>query len=71
MKSPQVHINFKIMEKAFREHVRKKAIQAGSTIIYKKDGQLIEEDPKTSEKFVLKAGSLKTNKLLVITGTNE
>ncbi len=61
MKSPQVHINFKIMEKAFREHVRKKAIQAGSTIIYKKDGQLIEEDPKTSKKIILKAGSLKTS----------
>ena len=50
MKFPQVNINFKIMEKAFREHVRKKAIQAGITIIYKKDGQLIEEDPKTSKK---------------------
>ena len=61
MKVPQVQINFKIMEKAFREHVRKKAIQAGSTIIYKKDGHLIEEDPKTSKKIILKAGSFETS----------
>lgn len=61
MKAPQVQINFKIMEKAFREHVRKKAIPAGSTIIYKKDGQLIEEDPKTSKKIILKAGSFETS----------
>ena len=63
MKVPQVQINFKIMEKAFREHVRKKAIQVGSTIIYKKDGQLIEENPVTSEKIILKAGSHRTTKM--------
>jgi hypothetical protein len=55
MKPRQVNINFKKMGKAFREHVRKKAMLAGSTIIYKKNGQLIEEDPATSKKTVLKA----------------
>jgi len=53
MKTPQVNIDFKKMEKAFREHVRKKAMQAGNTIIYKKNGQLIEEDPATSKKTIL------------------
>ncbi len=53
MKSPQVNIDFKKMEKAFREHVRRKAMQAGSTIIYKKNGQLVEEDPATSKKIIL------------------
>jgi hypothetical protein len=60
MKPMQVNIDFKKMEKAFREHVRNKAMLAGSTIIYKKNGQLIEEDPATSKKTVLKA-SLEAN----------
>lgn len=55
MKPKQVNIDFKKMGKAFREHVRKKATLAGSTIIYKKNGQLIEEDPATSKKIILKA----------------
>jgi hypothetical protein len=49
----QINIDFKKMEKAFREHVRRKAMQAGSTIIYKKNGQLVEEDPATSKKIIL------------------
>jgi hypothetical protein len=53
MKAPQVNIDFKKMEKAFREHVRRKATEAESTIIYKKNGQLIEEDPATSKKIIL------------------
>lgn len=53
MKPPQVNIDFKKMEKAFREHVRRKAMRAGSTIIYKKNGQLVEEDPATSQKTIL------------------
>ncbi len=60
MKLKQVNIDFKKMEKAFREHVRRKAILAGSTIIYKRNGQLIEEDPATSKKTILKT-SLKTS----------
>jgi len=60
MNPKQVNIDFKKMEKAFREHVRRKATLAGSTIIYKKNGQLIEEDPATSKKTILKA-SLKAS----------
>jgi hypothetical protein len=46
MKNSSVKINFKQMEVAFRSHVRRKATQAGSSIIYIKDGQLIEENLK-------------------------
>ena len=54
MKEKLVHIDFKKMEKGFRDNVRKKAILAGSTIVYKKNGHLIEEDPKTEKKTVIK-----------------
>jgi hypothetical protein len=56
MKSRQVNIDFKKMEKAFRKYVRQKAIDARSTIIYKQGDQLIEEDPSTLKKTVIKAG---------------
>ena len=56
MKPRQINIDFKKMENAFREYVRWKAIEAKSTIIYKKGDQLIEEDPATLKKTVLKAG---------------
>lgn len=48
------------MEKAFRAHVRRKAIQAGNTIIYEENGQLVEEDPATSKKVIL-ISELKTS----------
>ena len=47
-----VNINFKKMAIAFRVHVRLKALQAGSNIIYVQNGQLIEENPKDSSKSI-------------------
>lgn len=47
-----VNINFKKMAIAFRAHVRLKALQAGSNIIYMENGQLIEENPKDSTKRI-------------------
>lgn len=47
-----VNINFKKMAIAFRAHVRLKAVQAGSNIIYMENGQLIEENPKDSTKRI-------------------
>jgi ABC-type uncharacterized transport system ATPase component len=52
MKVTSVNINFKKMAIAFRAHVRSKAMQAGSNIIYMENGQLIEENPKDSSKRV-------------------
>ncbi|MCW3106066.1 MAG: hypothetical protein JWQ09_572 [Segetibacter sp.] len=54
MEKAQVNIDFEVMAKAMREHVRNKAARAESTIIYKKNGVLIEEDPKNSKKTILK-----------------
>jgi len=52
MKKEAVNINFKKMAVAFRAHVRLKAMQAGSNIIYVQNGQLIEENPKDSSKSI-------------------
>lgn len=50
MRKSDVNIDFDVMAKAMLEHVRNKAACAGSTIIYKKNGALIEEDPRNSKK---------------------
>lgn len=47
-----VNIDFKRMAIAFRTHVRLKAMQAGSNIIYMQNGQLIEENPTDSMKLI-------------------
>ncbi len=52
MKS-DVNIDFTVMKKTFRELVVAKAKKANSTIVYVENGQLIEEDPNTSQKRVL------------------
>ena len=52
MKTTAVNINFKKMAIAFRAHVRLKAVQAVSTIIYMENGLLIEENPKDSSKTI-------------------
>jgi hypothetical protein len=59
MKSVLVHKNFRIIAKALREHVRHKAYIAGNTIVYLKDGQIIEEDPVSSKKKILRQLSSK------------
>ena len=61
MQKKAVQINFKIMSKAFREFVRQKAIKADSTIVYVKDGALIEENPKNSATIVLNSNLLNIN----------
>lgn len=54
MSSQQVNINFERLRRAFQRNVRNKARRSGSTIVYKRANQLIEEDPQTSQKRVLK-----------------
>lgn len=56
MKSKQVNIDFAIMQKAMKEAVRAKALQFGSSIIYLKDGNLIEENPRTNTIRTIKRG---------------
>ncbi|MFN7493164.1 MAG: hypothetical protein ACK5RG_09635 [Cyclobacteriaceae bacterium] len=47
MKSEVVKIDFKKMSVAFRNHVIQKAIVSGNTIVYLKEGKIVEEDPKS------------------------
>ena len=54
MEIKKVNIDSKAMRKALKQNVRDKAIKANSTIVYLKDGELIEEDPKTQIKRTLK-----------------
>lgn len=56
MKGEAVNINFKKMALAFRKHVRLKALNAGSNIVYVKNGQLIEENPKDSSIQIRRSG---------------
>ena len=50
----KVNIDFRLLGIALQKYIREKATKSGSTILYKKDGQLIEEDPRTSQKKILK-----------------
>lgn len=54
MEKEKVNIDFTLMQKALKQSVRDKAIKANSTIVYLQDGELIEEDPKTKTKRILK-----------------
>lgn len=48
MKTKNVNIDFGVMQKAMKKAVREKALQFGSSIVYIKDGQLVEENPRTN-----------------------
>lgn len=54
MKNSKVNINFKVMATALSTHVRAKAMAAGSTIVYRENGQLIEETPKKKQERAFK-----------------
>lgn len=46
MKTKKVNIDFGVMQKTIKIAVKEKALQFGSSIIYLKDGELIEENPR-------------------------
>ena len=46
MSQPQVNIIFEVMAKALRKHVREKAAHFNNTIVYLKNGVIVEEDPR-------------------------
>lgn len=54
MISSQVNIDFRQLSVAFQKYIREKATKSNSTILYKKGSQLIEENPKTLSKTILK-----------------
>jgi len=55
---PLINIDFKKFRTSFREYVRSKAIEAGSTIVYVMDNKLVEEDPKSEKITILKESFL-------------
>jgi hypothetical protein len=50
----KVNIDFDVLARIFAEFVRDKAKLSGSTIVYKQDNLVIEENPRTSEKKIIK-----------------
>lgn len=54
MDTSQVNTDFEQLGVAFQKYVREKAMRADSTIVYYEGNLLIEENPKTGEKEVLK-----------------
>jgi hypothetical protein len=53
MNTKAVNINFAIMGNALMQHVRAKAIKAGSKIVYRENTVIIEENPTTNTKIIL------------------
>jgi len=54
MSQSQVNIDFTLLSRAFQKYIREKARKANSTILYKIGDQLIEENPSTLKKKILK-----------------
>jgi hypothetical protein len=57
MNGSKVYIDFEILTQEFSKFVREKAKSSGSNIVYKKENQVIEENPRTAEKRILKSYS--------------
>lgn len=54
MEEKEVKIDFDALSQSMRRFIREKAIAAGSSIVYQEDNYLIEENPATGEKKILK-----------------
>lgn len=54
MKKAEVNIDFSKIGHGMSEFVRNKAAKAGSTIVYGENGHIVEEDPRTGKKKVLR-----------------
>ncbi|HYV93542.1 MAG TPA: hypothetical protein VE978_17340 [Chitinophagales bacterium] len=53
MQKDLIKIDFEKMGTVMREYVRKKALDAGTTIVYQEGENIIEEDPRTLKKTIL------------------
>ena len=62
MQKELLKIDFKKLGPAMRDDVRKKARKAGSKIVYRENGNIVEEDVTTSTKKILR----KDKKLITI-----
>jgi hypothetical protein len=59
MEKGPVNFDMKKMEELVPAFVRARAIKAGSYVIYMKNNQLIQENPRTGERTILKDKSSK------------
>jgi hypothetical protein len=55
MENRPVYFDIKKTGKDVADFVRARAIKAGSHVIYIENGQLIEEDPRTGIKVIIKS----------------
>jgi len=62
MKNAIINTGGEEMKDSVKRLVREKAINAGNTIIYGDGENIIEEDPRTSEKKILKKISRKVRR---------
>ena len=53
MSDPQVNINFEVLAKAMRKHVREKAARFNNTIVYSKNGVIVSENPRNHHVTVI------------------
>lgn len=49
-----INIDFEVMRHGLQEYAREKAKQYGSSIVYTKDGKLIEENPNERQIIIIK-----------------
>lgn len=59
MERPILQFNINERGKSLAALIRARAIKAGSHIVYMENDQLIEENPRTGEKIVIKANASK------------
>jgi hypothetical protein len=55
MKEAVLHFDINKGGKSFAALVRARAVKAGSKLVYVENDQLIEENPRTGEKVVIKS----------------
>jgi hypothetical protein len=53
MEKALVHFDMEFMKKALPVYVRERAKKAGSYVIYMENNELIKENPRTGEKFII------------------
>jgi len=54
MEQSKINFNWATMGKEVAAFVRARAIEHGTSIFYKEDGKIIEEDPRTGQKTVVR-----------------
>ncbi len=59
MEKIQVNIDINTIGMAVKEYARSRAFKAGSYIVYKEKGDIVNEDPRTGKKVITKVAEKK------------